>query len=179
MLLRERIPVPELETHPFGNFVPPSPKYMILGSFAGRQGMDPAYDWYYGTRTNQFWPILAEVYGIDLPDKRSRQDLLTRLDTAIADIIYQCRRRDGTNLDANLADIVYNDSIAEILDSQPIEKTFFTSRFVEMKFKSHFKALLARHSACKLVTLPSPSRRYAGMSKDQKIILYRALLPKL
>lgn len=175
-----------IETHPFGNFVPLNAKYLILGSFTGRQAVkgattaDDAYDWFYGTKRNQFWSILEGVYGIELRNKHSKQELFAKLGIAIADIIYQCERKENSNLDANLVNIIYNvKAIAEILESQSIEKILFTSRFVDDRFKKHFKHIINYHSSIYLITLPSPSPRYAQMSKEQKIQRYKELLPKL
>ena len=175
-----------IETHAFGNFVPKNAKYFILGSFAGRQAVkgtdatDDSYDWFYGTKKNQFWPILEEVCGVELRNKHGKQELFTKLGIAIADIIYQCERKEGSNLDTNLVNIVYNiEPIEKVMDSNQIDKIFFTSRLVEDRFKKVFKNIINRHPTCKLFTLPSPSPRYAKMSKEQKIIRYKELLPKL
>ena len=81
-----------VETHAFGNLVPSRAEYLILGSFTGRQAVKgtaatyDAYDWFYGTKRNQFWPILADVYGIELRNKRSKQELFTELGIAMAAI---------------------------------------------------------------------------------------------
>jgi hypothetical protein len=59
-----------IETHAFGNFIPLDAKYLILGSFTGKEAMrknpasDNSYDWFYGTKRNQFWSILESVYKI-------------------------------------------------------------------------------------------------------------------
>lgn len=173
-----------IETHPFGSFVPSNAQYLILGSFTGREVVkgtaltDEAYDWFYGTKRNQFWPILEKVYGIELKTKNSKQELFTNLRVAIADIIYQCERRDGSNLDNNLVNIVYNkESIIEILEANHIEKIFFTSRFVEKIFMKVFVDVVAHYSSIEYITLPSPSPRYARMSKEQKTQKYKELLP--
>lgn len=173
-----------IETHPFGNFVPQNAKYLILGSFTGRQAVkgstatDDAYDWFYGTKRNQFWSILEGVYGIELKNKQRKQDLFSKLGIAMADIIYQCERKEGNNLDTNLGNIVYNiDAIKEILETHPIEIILFSSRFVENKFKKVFKDITNRYPSVHLITLPSPSPRYAQMSKEQKIQRYKELLP--
>ncbi len=172
-----------LETHPFGNFIPLNAKYLILGSFTGRQAVkgkpdtDDSYDWFYGTKRNQFWSIAEGVYGIELRNKLSKQELLTKLGIAMADIIYQCERKEGNNLDANLVNIVYNiEAITELLDRNQIDKIFFTSRFVSNRFKKVFKDIINRHPAIELITLPSPSPRYAKMSIEQKIRRYKELL---
>jgi G:T/U-mismatch repair DNA glycosylase len=60
------------ETHHFPPFAPPHARCLILGSFTGKEAVpgqlysDGSYDWYYGTRTNQFWPILESVYCVEL-----------------------------------------------------------------------------------------------------------------
>ena len=127
-----------IETHPFGDFVPPNARYLILGSFTGRQAVkgkhytDDAYDWFYGTKTNQFWPILAEVYGIELSNKQEKQALFTQLHMAMADIIYQCERVEGNNLDGNLKKIIYSSTVVKIQEYNPIEKIFFTSFTIDI-----------------------------------------------
>ena len=99
---------------------------------------------------------------------------------ALADIIYQCERKEGNNLDTNLGNIVYNiEPIAKAMDSNQIDKIYFTGRFVEHRFKKVFKDIINRYPACELITLPSPSPRNAKMSKAQKIARYKELLPKL
>lgn len=175
-----------IETHPFGDFVPPNAKYLILGSFTGKQAVrgttyyDDSYNWFYGTKRNQFWPILEEVYGVDLKNRYDKQELFTDLGIAITDIIYQCVRKEGSNLDINLSNKVYNTKgITEILDNNRIERVFFTSRFVESRFKKVFREVIHRHPTLDLVYLPSPSPRYAKMTKEQKIGIYRELLPIL
>jgi G:T/U-mismatch repair DNA glycosylase len=126
-----------IETHPFQPFCPPGAKYLILGSFTANSiNSDPAYDWYYVTKRNQFWPILESVYGTDLQAKESKQNLFTNLKIAITDIIYQCERRDGNSLDMNLISLVYNTkTIENILRLNKIEKIFFSSKYVEKEFR--------------------------------------------
>ena len=175
-----------IETHAFGNFVPENAKYLILGSFTGRQAVkgtnatDNSYDWFYGTKRNQFWPIFEGVYEVELRDLSSKQGLFTKLGIAIADIIYQCERIKGNNLDTNLTNIVYNiEGVTEILENHPIQKIYLSSRFVEVRFKKVFKDIINDHPAIALFTLPSPSPRYAQMNKEQKIARYKELLPQL
>lgn len=175
-----------IETHPFPSFVPANAKYLILGSFSGRQhSKDSAvyldtYDFYYGTPRNQFWPILEKIYHRDLPDSASKKALLVDLSMAIADIIRQCERRSGTNSDANLTSVFYKlDEIEAILRENPIEKIFFTSRFTESKFRRYFSSLIRQHPRVQLITLPSPSPRYARMTFNEKVERFKEELPRL
>ncbi len=174
-----------IETHPFPSFVPPNAKYLILGSFSGRQHSKASsvymqsYDFYYGTPRNQFWPILSEIYQRELPDIESKKALLSDLHIAIADIIMQCERKAGTNSDANLISIVYkHEEIAGILRGNPIEKIFFTSRFTENKFRENYLPLIRQYPHIQLITLPSPSPRYARIAFPEKVAVYREILPR-
>src|SRR3989304_6979859 len=116
-----------IETHPFGVFVPPHARFLLLGSFTTKQF--EGYDWFYSNKRNQFWPILEEVYEIKLSTKPEKQKLLSKLETAIADIILSCERKFNSNLDMNLTNIIYNtEAINKILRENKIETIYFTSR---------------------------------------------------
>jgi len=170
-----------IETHPFGVFAPPKVKYLLLGSFiAIKRSGDDSYDWFYGSKRNQFWPIIEEVYKVKLSNKKAKQDLFSRLSIAIADIIHQCERKDNNSLDSNLTNAVYNsDAINRLLGENPIERILFSSRFVEKEFRKHFKKLIEKYPDIELVTLPSPSPRYAAMSREEKVKRYSRVFPKL
>lgn len=174
-----------IETHAFGEFVPKNPKYLILGSFPVKQSVkgpnyDATYDFFYSIPRNQFWPILEIIYNVELKTKQQKTNFLSKLGCAMADIILQCERTRGSNLDANLANFEYNlAAVKNILDHHHIEVIYFTSRFVEKKFKQHFKELIEAYPALKLITLPSPSPRYVLITKEEKIKQYKKFLPKL
>ena len=174
-----------VETHPFGSFMPSGARFLLLGSFTTKEAFDDqkkeSYTWFYSNGgRNQFWPILEEVYGIKLQTRKEMQGLFVNLGMAIADIIYQCERKKNSNLDINLINIIYAiDDLTQILDSNQITRVFFTSRFVETKFRRIFREFINRRPGVELVTLPSPSPRYVQMTKKQKIKMYKKLLPKL
>ncbi len=166
------------ETHPFGVFSPADARYLILGSFAPR-GRDGRYhDWFYGNTRNQFWMILEAIYGQTLASKADKEALLRRRKIAITDIIYMCERRDGSSLDVNLINPTFNlEQIGQLLRTHPIEKIYFTSRYVEQGFRKHFKELVEAFPEIELITLPSPSPRYAAMPLMEKIQIWQRLLP--
>ena len=173
-----------IQTHPFGCFAPPGATSLLLGSFTAKEAFDPpkrdSYVWFYATPRNQFWPILREVYGVPLQTREEMQELFAALGMAIADIIRECERRVGSSLDANLTNIVYaTEEITQVLEDRPITMIYFTSRWVEARFREVFKDVINRHPAIELVALPSPSPRYARMSRAQKVSRYRELLPRL
>ncbi len=167
-----------LEKHPFSVFVPAKTKYLLLGSFATKP--TETYEWFYSNGRNQFWPILEVVYKVTLKTTEVKQKLFSRLGMAITDIILKCERMKNSNLDINLTKCVFNiQAITEILKKNKIEKIYFTSRFVEKLYRKEFNNLILKYPKIDLITLPSPSPRYALMTKSQKIYRYKELLPKL
>jgi len=167
-----------IEVHPFGNFIPSNTQYLLLGSFTTKPSDD--YLWFYANGRNQFWPIMEEVYGLRLDTKDKQQSLFQNLNMALADIILSCERSNNSNLDNNLANIVYNTkAVNNIFRKNNTKKVFFTSRFVESTFSRLFKDFSETYFETKLIYLPSPSPRYAAISKEEKIRRYKELLPRL
>lgn len=167
-----------IEKHPFGDFVPKNAKYLMLGSFVTKPSN--SYEWFYANGRNQFWPIMQEVYGLEFSTKKQQQKIFMQLEMALADIILSCERRKNSNLDINLFNIVYNtQAIKDIINKNKIKKIFFTSRHVENLFGKVFKDISQMTNKIELICLPSPSPRYAMISKAEKIIRYKQLLPKL
>ncbi len=165
------------EYHPFNNFIPKNAKYLILGSFVAKKS--PEYDWFYSTKRNQFWPILENIYKKELKTKKQKMNLLTELHISMTDIIKSCERKRNNSSDTNLVGIEYNiEGIEEILSKNNIEKIFFTSRFVEKTYRRVFGEYIDRYSNIELITLPSPSPRYAKMSFKEKVEGYKGLASK-
>ena len=167
-----------IETHPFGDYIPKNARYLLLGSFTTKPQND--YVWFYANGRNHFWPIMEEVYNRKLSRKKQQQKLFADLGMALADIIYSCERRNNSNLDNNLTNIIYNIAgVNNIVRNNQIKKIYFSSRFVEMKFKQLFKEVMDQYPQIDLLYLPSPSPRYAAMSRQAKITTYMKLLPKI
>ncbi len=162
--------------HPFEPFIPKNAKYLLLGSFPGQEqttGTIKDDSWYYGNSRNQFWLFLEEVYATSLKSKFDKQRLFEALNMAITDVFSSIIRKRDSSLDKDidLEKSTYNDIvIAKILSENHIEKVFCTSRFVEQIFNKRFPAY-------KAIYLPSPSRRNATMSRDEKVQEYIRLLP--
>lgn len=168
-----------IETHPFGNFIPKDCHYLFLGTFTGKI-TDPSYDWFFGTKRNQFWSILENVYKIELKNKSAKQILFNNLQMAITDIILECERNENTNADNNLINIVYNTTaITNIVLKNNIKSIYFSSRMAEKLFKKNFITIIQNNPGISLITLPSSSPRYATISKQEKINKYIELLPRL
>jgi len=167
----------KIETHPFEPFTPHDMKYLIIGSFPGKGQTKIDVDndqWFYNTERNTFWKILEAVYNISLKDKKAKQELFVKTKMGIADIILKAIRKNNTNSDRNLDIIELNDAaIRRILESTTITTIFFTSKFVEKLFKKVFPYVSTT------ITLPSPSPRFATVSLQEKVSIYKKYLPPL
>jgi len=166
----------EIETHPFKSFIPINATVLIIGSFPGRQITQKNLnkdDWFYGTERSQFWDIISRVYNVELKNAAEKKDLFNKKGIAIADIILKARRNAINNSDTNLEVIVYNGkALKKVLANTSFKSVFFTSRFVENRVLKIFTG--TKNGEC----IPSPSPRYARMSKAEKIAYYKKKLPK-
>jgi hypoxanthine-DNA glycosylase len=166
------------EKHPYDSFVPKNCKYLFLGTFAAKP--EPGYDWFFGTKRNQFWPMMEIVFKRKLDTTEMKKVLFTRLGMAITDIILTCERSEETNADTNLINFTYNTNVINnIIKENDIEKIYFSSRMAEKLFRKVFKETILKYPKIELITLPSPSPRYALITKAEKIIRYKRLLPKI
>lgn len=166
----------EIEINPFEAFIPKNATVLIIGSFPGReqtQGINDEEQWFYGAKRNQFWKILSEVYQIELATKCAKQNLFDHYGIGITDILLKVRRRNNSNLDDNLEIIEYNDlAIRQIMNQFNFKSILFTSKFVGRHFSKLFPKIQ------NIDYLPSPSPRFARMSLNEKVLIYRQKLPQ-
>ncbi len=161
-----------IEFHPLAPFLPNKPKKLIIGSFPGKEQTQTIANelWYYGAKRNQFWKIMEGVYQVPLNNPELQKNLFEKEGIAITDVIYAAKRRTNTNLDNNLEIVAYNENVLhQILNQYSFEQIFFTSKFVEYHFH---KKLRFQHPG---ICLPSPSPRFAKISIDEKINIYKLL----
>jgi hypoxanthine-DNA glycosylase len=167
-----------VEIHPFETFSPKDMQYLLIGSFTSKDAYSNSeYNWYYSNGRNQFWSLIEQVYNVRLPDKQSKLTLFSNLGIGITDIIYKVNRTRDSSLDNVLKVIEYNPNIDSLL-AKNLKAVFFSSRFVEDHFTKNFSNLIDKYSNTEFLYLPSPSPRYAAMSKLEKIEKYKKLLPK-
>lgn len=82
-------------------------RLVVLGSFPGKASL--VAQQYYGHPRNHFWPILASLWGVDLPAMpyAQRLDVLRERGLAVWDVYASCRREGS--LDSAIDDPVLND----------------------------------------------------------------------
>src|SRR5690606_30829550 len=101
----------ETETQPNRPFTPKSMTALIMGSFPGRKGTlteDPANHWFYSAKRNQLWKILEIALETPLPDRVTKERVLTAKGIGIADILLKIKRTKPTNADQDLVIVQYN-----------------------------------------------------------------------
>jgi hypoxanthine-DNA glycosylase len=168
-----------LEQHPFGAFLPQNTRFLVVGTFPGRQFSQRSATeneadltaFSYGGR-NQFWRILEKIYAVELPNRVEKQALFTQKNIGMMDLIAACRRKKNSNLDTDLTDIVWNRPAFErLFENQQIETIFCTGKGVATIFKNWFPDIHC-------VVLPSPSPLFAVMSFEEKLAFYQSVFPK-
>jgi hypoxanthine-DNA glycosylase len=168
-----------LEQHPFGAFLPPNTRYLVVGTFPGRQfsqrsAAENEADltaFSYGGR-NQFWRIVEKIYSVELSNRAEKRAIFTEKHIGMMDLIAACRRKKNSNLDTDLTDIVWNRPAFErLFESQQIETIFCTGKGVATIFKTWFPDVHC-------VVLPSPSPLFAAMRFEDKLAFYKSVFPK-
>jgi hypoxanthine-DNA glycosylase len=119
---------PVIEIHPFGKFVPPDAKCIVLGSFPTLR-KNWRFDSFYPGRSNFFWRMLSEIYNHPFAHKegekaaRERIELLTAAHIAITDTIYSVQRKVATSSKDSDLIVVKKMNIIEILQQHPTIRT--------------------------------------------------------
>jgi hypoxanthine-DNA glycosylase len=169
-----------LEQHPFGAFLPSNVRYLVVGTFPGRQFSQRSVAenqadlnaFSYGGR-NQFWRIMEKMYGVELPTRVAKQALFEQKAIGLVDLISACRRKKDSNLDTDLTDIVWNRPVFEhLFNTESIDTVFCTGRGVAKIFIQWFPEVHC-------VALPSPSPLFAAMRFEDKLSFYKTVFPQL
>lgn len=135
------------EYHPYGEFIPPKPQAMIIGSFPIGKFTHPKrrheikeheFDFFFGGEKNLLWKILGEVFKVKITQKEDIIRLLERKKLAVGDVIRSCRRKNNSAADADLFDIEWNLKLIDVIHEHRIKKVFFTSKKVEQWFNKLF-----------------------------------------
>ena len=84
-----------IEIHRFGSYCPKHARYLLLGSFPGKE--DEYNNWFYNTRRGQFWSIIEAALHIKILSIDDKKAFFDKYQMAVTDIIYSCERREGNN----------------------------------------------------------------------------------
>ena len=104
--------------HPFPPVAGPGSRVLILGSFPSVRSREEGF--FYGHPRNRFWPLMAALYGEDVPQTiPERRALILRHGLALWDVIASCHIEGSS--DASVRDAVPVD-IIRVLDAADIRR---------------------------------------------------------
>lgn len=127
--------------HPYDPYIPQNATKLIIGTMPPyRFCIDPKklfgddVNFYYGSRDNYFWDLIAEATDTQLDRDNSevavdqRKALLTKLNIGITDVIEQCLHKNGKSDDASLQEITLK-PLTKLLSQYPqIDTLLYTSQ---------------------------------------------------
>lgn len=140
--------------HPYPPFIPEGATRLLIGTIPPArfcaQSLKELYttdvDFYYGSKDNAFWTLIAIVFGEELlrsttPEAiEQRKSLLVRHGIGITDIISECTRKNQSASDEDLDGLVLKDLNQLLIDHPTITTLIYTSEFVKKQVNKHFNS---------------------------------------
>lgn len=145
----------------------PQSSVLLLGSFPSERSLTAGE--YYANRRNQFWPLLAAIFGFDadLPYQR-RIELVTAHGVALWDVVHSCRRAGSLDAKIDRKTLVVNDFGPLLAEHQGIERIFVNGLTALELFERNV------HTTLPAVRLPSSSGALP-MSFSDKLSAWQAI----
>lgn len=142
------------------------PRILILGSMPGVASLQAQQ--YYAHPRNAFWPLMAELFGIDRnAPYDQRCDELAACGVAVWDVLKACHRPGSLDQHIDPSTIEANDFAAFLAEHNSIEAIFFNGGKAEQVFRRY--ALPKLSNATTLIKLPSTSPAHAALGFEQKL----------
>ncbi|MDH3632217.1 MAG: DNA-deoxyinosine glycosylase [Gammaproteobacteria bacterium] len=151
------------------------PRILILGSMPGTASLQAVQ--YYAHPRNAFWPIMAELFGIDpTASYEHRVEELCRHPLILWDTLQACHR--PGSLDSNIdAKTVRANDFPGLLKRFPgIRAILFNGATSEKYFKQLVVPNLPQSREVAQLRMPSTSPAHAGMNFEQKLSAWRQLM---
>lgn len=148
-------------------------RILILGSMPGRCSLDVGR--YYAHPRNAFWPILGRLLGFEprMPYEK-RLAALTAAGVALWDVLGSCRREGSGDASIIETSIEVN-PLGQLLGELPeLRVVCFNGRKAEQAYLRYVMPTLTSDRQSLLrIRLPSTSPAYAGMSCEEKLIVWQ------
>ena len=174
-------------------------KFLIVGTIPPHRFCEPSkklelekgdIDWFYGSKDNNFWEIIASAFDKDISDlgsKDKRKSFANDHHIGFIDLFHQVYRYKESSSDADIIPISFNNICKYIKEEKSIKAVLFTSAYVEELTTSllneELKCCVNRNSknggeafdnikfdnrVIKWIRLKSPSPRNTKNSNDKK-----------
>ncbi|WFN35215.1 DNA-deoxyinosine glycosylase [Methanogenium sp. S4BF] len=153
------------------------PHVLILGSYPSELSLQRHQ--YYGNPRNQFWRIMGMVLSFrsDFPELpyQNRLNCLTAHGIAIWDVLASCSRKGSS--DSSICDTIPNDIRRFLADHPSIRCIALNGKTgAGHWFQRYFSDLLNDEDrGLRVISLPSTSPAYAGMSLEGKAVIWRQI----
>ena len=142
-------------------------RILILGTMPSPKSREAGF--YYGHPRNRFWPVLAAVFGEEVPmGTEARKAFCLRHGIALWDVLASCEIHGAD--DASIRAPVAN-PIGELLERAPITGVFTTGK----KAFDLYQKLCYPETHVAAVSLPSTSPANCACSTEKLINAYRIL----
>ena len=150
---------PQKIIHPIPPLYDAESKILILGSFPSIKSREAMF--FYGHPQNRFWPLLARLFGEDVPTSiEEKKSLVLRHHVALWDSIHSCTIVGSS--DSSVRDVVPND-LSVILDNSKVERIYCNGA---LSHKMYTKYIYPT-TGIAAVKLPSTSPANAAFNMDR------------
>lgn len=151
------------------------PRIIILGSMPGVVSLEALE--YYANPRNAFWPIMAELFGIDIEcDYPLRVQQVAELPLILWDTLKACHRSGSLDSNIETRTIEANDIISLVKRYTEISAIAFNGAASERYFRQLVIKRMPDNRSIELITMPSTSPANASWSYERKLAAWRHLL---
>lgn len=163
--------------HPIPPILPKDARFLILGSFPSQVSFTRGF--YYAHYSNQFWKILCIAYPDNPTDlstatQEEKIAFLHQHRIALWDVYHSVRRKIDNSSDGDLFSQELNDFTTLLQDHPTIYRIGINSKTAFKDFTRKFwEKINFSHHPIELISLPSPSARYAKMNISEKAAIYK------
>ena len=163
------------QVHSFEPIIGHRPRVIILGSMPGVASLEAVQ--YYAHPRNAFWPIMAELFGIDHKASYGfRISEIEKLPLILWDTLRACYRPGSLDSNIELGSAQANDFPVLLQQFPDIRAIVFNGATSEKYFRKLVVPILSGVSDIELLRMPSTSPANAGMNFEQKLAAWRRIL---
>lgn len=146
-------------------------RILVLGTMPSPKSREVGF--YYSHPRNRFWPVMAAVFGEEVPkNSEEKCSLLLRHNVALWDVLASCEIAGAQ--DISIRNAVPN-PIEELLRSTQITAVFTTGRKAYQLYQKHCYP----KTRIEAIPLPSTSPANAAVSFERLVEAYRVILQKI
>ncbi len=164
-----------VQVHSFEPVIGTNPRILILGSMPGVVSLREVH--YYANPRNAFWPIMAELFGIEIDfNYEHRIAQIKQHPVILWDTIKTCHREGSLDSSIRKDQLEANDIPSLLNRYTEIRLVACNGATSEKYFSQLVKPKLSVDHRIEVKRLPSTSPANAGMTFDQKLSNWREIL---